>query len=193
MRIVFLLTTSLESPYGLGRCWPFARELARMGHTVHIAALHHDLTPTVERHSLHEGVQIHYVGRMHVHKVGNQTIYYGPMRLLWVLLTGFLGLLWQALTLRADIYHIGKPHLQNSLAGLLVGQIYRHSTVLLDYDDWEVVPIAQATSCNGGCWLGWKPMFPNGDGVSVHSTLLYRRLQRLGDPRRQSLAVAQCD
>ena len=42
MRIVFLLTTSLESPYAGGRCWPFARELARRGHDVHLVALHHD-------------------------------------------------------------------------------------------------------------------------------------------------------
>ncbi|MEZ4619507.1 MAG: hypothetical protein R2867_28940 [Caldilineaceae bacterium] len=55
-----------------------------------------------------------YVGQMHVRKVGDQTIYFGPLRLLWVILTGFLGLLRAALQLRADIYHIGKPHLQTA-------------------------------------------------------------------------------
>ena len=31
MRIIFLLTQDLESPSGLGRYWPLAKELARLG------------------------------------------------------------------------------------------------------------------------------------------------------------------
>ena len=42
MRIHFLLTQDLESPSGLGRYFPMARELVRLGHQVTISALHSD-------------------------------------------------------------------------------------------------------------------------------------------------------
>ncbi|MEZ4675714.1 MAG: hypothetical protein R2932_15930 [Caldilineaceae bacterium] len=77
-----MLTTSLESPYGLGRCWPFAHQLAKWGYDVHIVALHHDFTPNVTRHFQRDGVTVAYVGQMHVHGVGDQTICFGPLRLL---------------------------------------------------------------------------------------------------------------
>ena len=96
MRVVFLLTTSLESPYGLGRCLPFAHQLAAQGHDVHLVALHHDLTPTTVRHFSLDGVQVHYVGQMHVRKRGDVTTYFEilapalgcPDRLPWLDLVG---------------------------------------------------------------------------------------------------------
>ena len=41
MKIAFMLTQSLDSPSGLGRYGPLARELARMGHAVEVFALHY--------------------------------------------------------------------------------------------------------------------------------------------------------
>lgn len=185
MRIAFLITTSLESPYGLGRCWPFAQQLAKVGHDVHIVALHHALTPAVPRQFQREGVAITYVGQMHVRKDGDTTRYYGPLRLLWVILTGLWGLLIQALRLRADIYHIGKPHPQNSLAGMIAARWHRRR-VLLDYDDLESA-INRTSNPAQRQVLAWLeahvPLWV--DGVTVHSHFLEERLLTLGiDPAR---------
>ncbi len=40
MKIHFLLTQDLESPSGLGRYAPMARELVALGHQVRVSALH---------------------------------------------------------------------------------------------------------------------------------------------------------
>ena len=193
MRIVFLLTTSLDSPYGGGRCWPFARELARRGHDVHVAALHHDWVifrraggRLCERR---DGVWVRYVGQMHVRKRGSATTYFGPLQLLWVLATGTLGLLWTALKLRADLYHIGKPHPQNSLAGLLTARLL-HRPVLLDYDDLE----AESNRTSNGLQrrvLNWlETHVPRWvDGVTTHASFLAQRLLSLGVPSENILRL----
>ncbi len=194
MRVVFLLTTSLESPYGLGRCLPFARQLAAQGHDVHLVALHHDLTPTTVRHFSLDGVQVHYVGQMHVRKRGDVTTYFRSWRLLWVVLTGCLGLTWSAIRLRGDVYHIGKPHPQNSVAGLIAARLTgRRRVLVLDYDDLEA-----AINRFSGNWqqrlAGWLedhvPFWV--DGVTVHSSYLQLRLQRAKLAPGRMLPLPSC-
>ncbi len=181
MRIAFLLTSSLTSPYGLGRCFPLARQIASAGHEVHIVTLHHNLGPTVPRHFQQEGVWVHYAGQMHVRKVADTTLYFGAPRLLQVTLAGTAGLLRQALKLDADVYHIGKPHPQNSCAGWLAARLLRSRPLFLDCDDLEA-----AINHFGGIWqkrgVAWlEDRVPHWvDGVTVHSRFLESRLQTLG-------------
>ncbi|MCB9005748.1 MAG: glycosyl transferase family 1, partial [Ardenticatenaceae bacterium] len=86
MRILFLLTQSLESPGGAGRFFPLAKELVRLEHQVMMVALHHDFARLAkgDRAFVRDGVQVKYVAQMHVHKADNRKMYYGPLRLLWV-------------------------------------------------------------------------------------------------------------
>lgn len=192
MRIAFLTTTSLDSPYGLGRCFPFAHQLAAMGHDVHIVALHHDLTPAVARHFALQGVSIHYVGQMHVRKQNDSTTYYPLLRLLWVLFSGWWGMMVQSIRLRADIYHIGKPHPQNSVAGFIAARFGRHP-LFLDYDDLEV-EINRTSNAWQRRVLGWlENNVPRWvDGVTVHSQFLADRLVGMGLSNAQILRLPSC-
>jgi hypothetical protein len=71
MKVLFLLTQDLESPSGLGRYFPLAREMALLGHQVTIAALHPDYQSLKIHRFDVEGVHVWYVAPMHVRKHGN--------------------------------------------------------------------------------------------------------------------------
>lgn len=138
MRIVFLLSQDLESPSGLGRYWPLGKALGKLGHEVTILALHPDyaaLQPQ-NRSFVRERVHVRYVGQMHVRKVGNQKSYFKPARLLQVASNATLQLTRAALRAPADVYHVGKPHPMNGLAGLFASRL-RQKPLYLDCDDFE--------------------------------------------------------
>jgi len=136
MKILFLLTQDLESPSGLGRYYPLARELTYLGHQVTIAALHPDYQ-SLENHRFEvEGVRVWYVAPMHVRKIGNVKSYYPASKLLLLTAQATWQLSRAALTIPADIVHIGKPHPMNSLAGL-IAKYLRGRQVYLDCDDAE--------------------------------------------------------
>ena len=148
MRIVFLLSQDLESPSGLGRYWPLGKELRRLGHDVAILALHPNyaaLQPE-ERRFVREGVQVRYVGQMHVRKAGNQKSYFKPARLLQMALLATLQLTRAALSTPTDVYHVGKPHPMNGIAGLMASRLRRRS-LYLDCDDFET-----ASNRFNGAW-----------------------------------------
>ena len=136
LRILFLLTQDLESPSGLGRYWPLARELALRGHQVRIVALHSNYAALGEREIEKDGVRIEYIAPMHVQKQGNQKQYYSSFRLITVALRATWALTRAALTSPVDIIQVCKPHPMNSIAGLLV-QWLRGGLLCVDCDDYE--------------------------------------------------------
>ena len=136
MKIHFLLTQDLESPSGLGRYGPMARQLASLGHQVQVTALHSAYDELDEKHQMIGSATVEYVAPMHVRKHGNLKTYYSSMELLQVTSRATWRLLQSALSSQADIIHIGKPHPMNSLAGL-GAKLLRGQTVFLDCDDYE--------------------------------------------------------
>jgi glycosyltransferase involved in cell wall biosynthesis len=136
LRITFLLTQSLESPSGLGRYWPLSKELVRLGHDVTILALHHNLAELGERRWSQEGVQVVYVGQMHVLKRGARKHYYGALGLLRVTAAATWHLSVAALRTPSDAYHLGKPHPMNGMAAWLASRL-RGRPLYLDCDDYE--------------------------------------------------------
>lgn len=183
MRIAFLLTTSLESPYGLGRCFPLAREIARLGHDVHIVALHHNYALVEQDAFVKEGVHVHYVGQMHVLKRENTTEYFSPLKLIWLVVTGAVKLASKAVELEADVYHLGKPHPQNAVAGLWVARLLRKRRLFLDCDDFE----AEANRFSGKwqrlgvAWL--ENNLPRVvDGLTVNTSFLLQYFRKLDVP-----------
>jgi glycosyltransferase involved in cell wall biosynthesis len=135
-RIVFLLSQSLDSPSGLGRYSPLARELAKLGHEVDIFALHPAFSE-LDKTSLEvDGVQVHYVAQMHVTKSGDSKSYFTTSQLVKVTLKATWHLSRSAISMKADIVHIGKPHPMNSIAGLCA-KIINRSRLYLDCDDYE--------------------------------------------------------
>ncbi len=185
MRVVFLLTQDLESAYGLGRCWPLAKELVRLGNEVAILALHPDYhaLKAEEKNFTREGVNIRYVGQMHVRKVGSRKSYFKPSRLLWVSLLGTFQLARSAMLVHPDVYHIGKPHPMNSLAGLLASRLH-NTTLYVDCDDYESV-----SNRFSRIWQKWivslfERFVPRlSDGVTVNTRFMVQKLLESGVAR----------
>jgi len=136
MRIAFVLTQDLESPSGLGRYFPLARQLVRRGHQVHISAIHPDYQALQSRQLLLDGVEVSYVAPMHVRKQGSLKHYYGTPGLLAVTIRASWNLSVDVLRHGADIIHVGKPHPMNSVAGL-VGRLRSPHGLCVDCDDYE--------------------------------------------------------
>jgi len=147
MKILFLITQDLESPYGSGRCLPYGAALARLGHEVQIAALHSHFDDLEQTNFTQSGVEVTYVGQMHVRKQGNQKIYFPTYRMIAVAAVGTWRLSRIAMTTEADIIYIGKPHPMNSLAGL-AAKIFRGKHLCLDSDDYE--------AASGNFGAGWQ-------------------------------------
>jgi glycosyltransferase involved in cell wall biosynthesis len=136
MRILFLLTQDLESPSGLGRYLPLAKELGKLGNTVNIAALHSNYDSLDQTHFEINGVQVDYVAPMHVKKSSDQKSFYSNPELLAVASRATWELSRSALNTQADVIHIAKPHPMNSIAGLLT-RFLQNRTLYLDCDDYE--------------------------------------------------------
>jgi glycosyltransferase involved in cell wall biosynthesis len=137
LKIAFLLTQSLESPSGLGRFGPMARELAKRGHQVEVYALHPEFENLQARNEHpSDRLVVRYVAAMHVQKSGSQKSYYSARRLIPIALQATVRLSQAARSSQADILHICKPHPMNSLAGLW-GKANSKKKIYLDCDDYE--------------------------------------------------------
>ena len=182
MKILYLLTQDLESPTGVGRFFPLAREMVKLGHQVTIAALHGDYHALKETHFIKEGVEVYYLGQMHVQKRGNQKMYYCSGRLILISISATWALTRAALQIPADIVHIAKPHPMNSIAGL-AAKYFRKRRLVLDCSDLEA-----GTNHFNGDWQRWIiSLFENGmphlvDHITTHASYLRDRLLSQGIP-----------
>lgn len=147
MKLAFLLTQSLDSPSGLGRYLPLAKELARLGHAVEIFALHPDIQAVQQKSFEQDGLHIHYVAPMHVRKVADQKLYYPAQQMLGIAAMAAWQLSRAALATRAELIYIGKPHPMNSVAGL-AAKYLRGKPICLDCDDYE--------AASGNFAAGWQ-------------------------------------
>ena len=136
MKIVFLLTQDLESPSGLGRYYPLARELAVLGHNVTVYALHPNFDHVSPKERSTGNLKVVYVAPMHVRKSGNMKTYYNSNQLLWVAIRATWALFRAAIRERPDIIWVGKPHPMNSIAGILAKWRWG-CRLYLDCDDDE--------------------------------------------------------
>ena len=181
MRIVFISSVSLDSPSALGRWFPWACQIASLGHQVHIVALHHQFDAAWASHFRRDDVWIHYVGQMHTRKTGSATHYFSTAKLIQVVITGAIGLAWQASKLRADIYHICKPHPQNSFAGILAARFLNQRCLFLDCDDFEAGINRFSSNWQQQVIARLEEGLPHWvDGVTVHTRFLQARVRKLG-------------
>jgi glycosyltransferase involved in cell wall biosynthesis len=135
MKIAFLLTQSLDSPGGLGRYGPIAHELSKLGHQVRLFALNPDPSNIHPDHKI-EGVDVSYVGMMHVIKQGNVKTYYSARKLLPLVLRSTLALTTSALKTDADIIYVCKAQPMNGIAGMVTHYL-KGKMLVVDCDDYE--------------------------------------------------------
>jgi glycosyltransferase involved in cell wall biosynthesis len=189
VKLLFLLTQSLDYPSGLGRYWPLAKELVRLGHQVHIAALHPALESLPARAVREEDVEIRYVGPMHVRQVGHERQYYSPMGLGWAVMQATWGLTWQALLSDFDAIHLCKPHPMNGLAGLL-GHWLRGRQLYLDCDDFEAESNRYSSKWQKRMVVFWEDRLPHlAKSITVNTRFTQKRLESLGYPAERIIYV----
>jgi glycosyltransferase involved in cell wall biosynthesis len=182
VKLLFLLTQSLDYPSGLGRYWPLAKELVRLGHQVRVAALHPALGSLPSRRFDLDGIGVSYVGPMHVRQVGHERLYHGPLGLAWAVLWGTAGLSWEAMLREADAIHVCKPHPMNGLAGLS-GRWLRRRRLYLDCDDYEAESNRYSSPWQREIVKRCEDGYPRfARGVTTNTRFTQRRLERLGYP-----------
>ena len=190
MKISFLLTQDLESPSGLGRYLPWAKELARLGHEVTIIALHSDYANLPDHDSVVDGVKVEYVAQMHVRKQGSQKTYYSSFRLIWITLNATYQLLRTALTHPADVLLVGKPHPMNSIAAVLAKLFKPGIKLIVDCDDYE----AASNRFQGRLQKKIVARFENwvpkqAQLVTANTYFMINRLKALGVPQTKLIYV----
>jgi glycosyltransferase involved in cell wall biosynthesis len=178
--ILLLLTQDLKSPSGLGRYFPIAKYLVKAGFSVTIAALHPNYKSLSQNQFIQDGVKVHYVSQMHVLKDENQTIYFGPGRLIWLTIKATWKLFKAGINHPYDVILIGKPHPMNGVAGFLAGRM-RKSKIIVDCDDYE----AASNHYTSKWQRGIVQLFENGipkitDLVTTNTHFTAQRLTALG-------------
>lgn len=161
---------------------PLAKALVQLGHRVTILALHHDYDHLSVRRFADDGVNVWYVGQMHVKKSGSHKVYYGPLALLLVTVMATLRLTWAALRTPSDAIHVCKTQPMNGIAAWVV-HVLRRTPVYLDSDDYEAV-----NNRFGGAWQqrivawfeDWMPTFAR--GITTNTTFIANRFEQLGYP-----------
>ena len=187
-RVTFILTQSLDCPSGIGRYWPLAQSLAAREYRVRILALHPNFGALKQRRFTRDRVAVWYVGQMHVQKTGSQKRYFGPLRLLWVAVSGTFKLTWAALTSPSDAYHVGKAQPMNGIVALVLLALGRR--VYLDCDDFEA-----ASNRFGKEWqrkvVAWfEDHLPRWvHGVTVNTSFLQARVRSLAPENQRVLLV----
>ena len=162
-----------------------ARELARLGHSVRVAALHADFGALQERTFVRDGVEIEYVAPMHVLKQGNQKKYYRPHQLLWIALRATWTLSRAALTSPADVIFVAKPHPMNGVAGLLAKTL-RHLPLLVDCDDYEAGSGRFSAAWQRAIIAFFEKRIPrHADRVTTHTHFMMENLVSWGVPRER--------
>ena len=183
MKFAFLLTQSLDSPSGLGRYGPLAREFIRHGHEVDLFALHYDWSNLKPKTYVDHGVNVHYVGQMHVRKEGSRKTYFGPGKLLSISINATLQLARALRKSNADIVQICKPQPMNTLAAR-IGSNGR--PIFCDCDDYEA-----ETNLFSNIWQkNIVQYFEDGiihyvEGITTNTKFSMERYQDLGFPKEK--------
>lgn len=138
MHVTFLLNQGLEDAALVGRYSPLTKELVKLGYQVRMLAPHPAFDTLAVRHFWRDGVEVFYVGQMHVRKSGSRKTYLSQSELLRVAAATTWQMFRLAVSLPTDAYQIGKAQPINGFAALLA-RCLRPRPVFLDSDDYETV------------------------------------------------------
>jgi len=187
MKIAFVMTQSLDSPSGLGRYWPLAKELVKKGYEVEIFALHYSWSTLNKRNFVDSGVEVRYVSQMHVMKDGGGKTYFSPIRFIFISLLASLRLARAVAGSKAQIIQLCKPQPYNVFAAR-IGR--RRRFLYCDCDDFEA-----ETNYFGNEWQRTVVRyFEDGiirwsRGLTANTRFSQRRYEELGYPKDKILFI----
>jgi glycosyltransferase involved in cell wall biosynthesis len=137
LHITFLLNQGLAGAGFIGRYFPLAKELVKLGHQVRLLAPHPAFSSVTQPHFWRDGVEVYYVGQMHVRKVGSRKTYMSQRELLKVVATTTWRMFRFAAKLPTDVYQICKAQPINGLAAVLAHCFHLRRPIFVDSDDYE--------------------------------------------------------
>ena len=187
-QVTFILTQSLECPSGGGRYWPLARSLSARGYEVKVLALHPDFSSLTYHQFKRDDVSIHYVGQMHVQKVGSQKHYFNTLHFMWVVAFSTLKLTWAAVKSQSDTYHIAKAQPMNGVTGLVLQALGRR--VYLDCDDFEAQSNRFSADWQKKIVAWFEDRLPSWvHGITVNTCFLQMRVRSLVADEKKVILV----
>ncbi len=169
MKITLMIPIGIDRPSGQ-RYFNIARGLVSRGHKVRILALHPDLERCHDRRYTEAGVEIWYVGQMHVRKRDGIPRRFGPLELIRVVVASTLGMTAAVIRSSADIYHLGKPQAINGMAAILGVRLWHRRPFYLDCDDDEVTSNHLAQPWQRAVFAFWQWLLVKlAKGVTVNT------------------------
>jgi len=178
--ITFFVNQSLESPAGIGRYFPIAKNLVKLGHKINIIALHHDFNSLKEKNFVKEGVNIYYVGQMQVLKQGDKKIYLSRNNLIKTVLSSTFNMCLKGLTLKSDILYVFKTQPINGTAAFLT-KILKWKKLFVDCDDYEAKSNRFSSFIDENAFIFFENNLPRiADKVTIHNSFLINRYKSLG-------------
>lgn len=179
--ITFFTCGGLEEPSAIGRYLPLGKELVKCGFHVNYLALHPDLQSLPCRRITRDGIDVYFVGQMHVLKKGDRKFYFGAWQLLGIVLASTFNMLRTALFLKSDILYCFKPQPINGFAAL-VAKFIQGEPLLLDCDDYEAA-LNRLNSLQKMAFVLFEDNLPRfAHKVTFHTMFLKERYVRLGFP-----------
>lgn len=179
--ITFFTCGGLEEPSAIGRYLPLGKELVRCGFHVNYLALHPDLQSLPCRRITRDGIDVYFVGQMHVLKKGDRKFYFGAWQLLGIVLASTFNMLRTALSLKSDILYCFKPQPINGFAAL-AAKFIQGKPLLLDCDDYEAA-LNRLNSLQKMAFVLFEDNLPRfAHKVTFHTMFLKERYVRLGFP-----------
>jgi len=136
VHVTFLLSQGPRGAGFIGRYLPLAKELVGLGYHIRLLASHSAFDTLATRHLWQDGVEVFYMGQMHVRKSGGRKTYLGRFELLQAVALTTWRMFRLAASLPTDAYHVCKAQPVNGLAALMARRLRPHP-LYLDSDDYE--------------------------------------------------------
>lgn len=179
--ITFFTCGGLEEPSAIGRYLPLAKELVRRGFHVNYLALHPDFGSLTDRRINRDGIEVYFVGQMHVLKKGDRKFYFNAWQLSRIILASTTQMIRTALSLKSDILYCFKPQPINGFAALVTKLIQR-KPLILDCDDYEAA-LNRLNSLQKKVFVLFEDNLPRfAQKVTFHTMFLKERYLKLGFP-----------
>ncbi|MAF50514.1 MAG: hypothetical protein CMH64_00310 [Nanoarchaeota archaeon] len=184
LNVTFFVNQSLESPNGVGRYFPIAKELVKKNYNVNIITLHHNFESLKQKTFVKEGVNIFYVGQMHVLKINGKKIYMNKLQLIRTVFVSTFRMCLKGLALKSDVLYVFKPQPINGIPALIV-KFLKRKKLFVDCDDYEAYSnkLSKFEKILFVLFENYLPKFA--DKITTHNLFLRNRYEKLGINKKE--------